>query len=86
MDDAMSRRNDLAAAIEAVTGKGSVSTDPARRALFSQDVWAKGETALAVVRPAKQDACRRAPAGAGAAKGWPAFPRAGGHVLPTREL
>lgn len=77
MDDAMTRRNDLAATLEAVTGRGSVSTDPARRALLSQDVWAKGETALAVVRPESQEAVA-ALLPVLAREALAAFPRGGG--------
>jgi FAD/FMN-containing dehydrogenase len=77
MDDAPARHNDLAAALEAVTGAGTVSTDPARCALVSQDVWAKGETALAVARPKTQEAVAALlPVLAG--RGLAAFPRGGG--------
>jgi len=77
MDDAPAHTNDLAAALEAVTGAGTVSADPARCALLSQDVWAKGETALAVVKPQSDDAVAALlPVLAG--HGLAAFPRGGG--------
>ncbi|MGP1275236.1 MAG: FAD-binding oxidoreductase [Caulobacterales bacterium] len=67
----------LAARLEAASGVGTVSTDPARCALLSQDVWSKGETALAVVRPESQQAVA-ALLPVIAAEGLAAFPRGGG--------
>lgn len=77
MTHAPATNADLASLVEAVTGAGTVSLDPDRRALMSQDVWSKGETALAVVGPRTQQAVADLlPVLAG--QGLAAFPRGGG--------
>ena len=58
-------------------GSETVSSDADRRELFSQDIWARGETAAAVVSPRNTDELARA-VGEAHARGLTLNPRGGG--------
>ncbi len=51
-------------ALAAIVGEGHISTDTAELALFSEDIWARGGRAGAIVRPADTEQTARAVAAA----------------------
>jgi glycolate oxidase len=50
----------VVAALEAILGKEGVLADEGSRALYSQDVWARGELPVCVIRPASIDELKKA--------------------------
>ncbi len=64
MADDLTASVDLAGILRQMLGAGGVDEDPERRALYSQDIWSKGQTADFIVRPSSVEELSRVAAAA----------------------